>query len=227
MTPMSESSDDALKAERIATTVQRETARQRRLIRLYGLLLLVPLILGGTFLLWGRTDRQVVRSEVQQQVAPVVAAYQEIRPALSATRVLDTVLPSLRTAAQRLDHQDAQVAALTARQDSLTAQVQPWGSTLERYGSTLTRLQASQDSLPELRAALRAVANQQGLLRDSLRSELLMSRNLVTQLGTQLRRQDSLIRILGDPSVLRRRLDLLDRQVDTLKRINRGAVHPQ
>jgi len=55
----------------IAAVVDKELDRRRRLLRLFTVLLAVPLLAALGFAFFGRSDAQMVQQEVQNQVAPV------------------------------------------------------------------------------------------------------------------------------------------------------------
>jgi len=106
---------------RLDLSVQRELARRRRLIRLYLVLLAIPLAVAAGFLLWGRTDRQVVQQEVEQRVKPVESQYREIQPMLDDVRGVSALLPEIRSVDERFqgyaqgqDELQERVAAVTS-----------------------------------------------------------------------------------------------------------------
>jgi hypothetical protein len=179
-TPNPEASDFA-PMQRLAQAVQREQTRRERLGRLYIALLAVPLVILGAFLMYGRSDREVIERAVESRVKPVEIQYQTVQSALGSVRDLDTILPRLNRTARRLDEQFAQMATVARMQDSLVRGVQ-----VSRLDSSISELRAVQRRLSE-----------------------------------QLARQDQIIRALGDPRTLQRRLDVLEGRVDSLRRLTR------
>lgn len=137
---------------RIENAVERELARRRRLLRLYLLLLLIPLGLAVWFLLTGRSDHELVRQTVEERVAPVEQRYQQIAPKLDQVETLDRSLPVVEKAAQQLQAQEKQVETL--RQE--VRAIQP---AVEEIRATQASLSRSSDSgeVKELATRLAAV----------------------------------------------------------------------
>jgi len=101
----------AERRSRIEQTVARDLARRRRMIRVYLALLIVPLAVAAAFMLFGRTDREVVEQEVEQQVAPVWQSYREIEPMLTEVRGVDERIESYERGQSDLEQRVAAVAA--------------------------------------------------------------------------------------------------------------------
>jgi chromosome segregation ATPase len=121
------------RSARIERTVAREMAHRQRLLRLYLLLLVVPLGVAAWFVVAGRSDRQLVQQEVAARVAPVEASYRTIAPKLEQVAELDRVLPVVTGAAEKIDAQRAEVAELGRSQQALAGRVESLSATL---GST-------------------------------------------------------------------------------------------
>ena len=148
------------RSDRIENAVGRELARRRRLLRLYLLLLLVPLGLAAWFLAAGRSDQETLRQTVEDRVAPVEQSYEQIAPKLQQVESLDEALPVVRQAAKQLQEQEKQVAALQDRvekiepemreiqadQASLLRNVQPAGE-VKRLSDQLMRVEGSLKSI--------------------------------------------------------------------------------
>lgn len=92
----------AERSRRIELSVERQVVRRQRLIRLYLVLLAIPLAVAAAFLLWGRTDREIVEQEVEQQVKPIQDSYREIAPMIADVRGVGELLPEIRTVNDRL-----------------------------------------------------------------------------------------------------------------------------
>lgn len=95
----------------VERAVEREMRRQRLLSLLFTVLLIVPIVVGVAFVTFGRTDRQVVRDEVERRVAPLDAATREIAPALA----------EVRSAARFVEQQQAAMVAQQLRIDSIVS----------------------------------------------------------------------------------------------------------
>lgn len=93
--------------------VEREMRRQKRILRFYLLLLLVPVILGIAILIFGRSDRRVVTDEIKKQAPTIVRSeiQDQVRPAIQ-TEVKTQVSSSL-----------GEIGELKTRQESLTNEV--------------------------------------------------------------------------------------------------------
>jgi chromosome segregation ATPase len=109
---------------RIESAVERELARRRRLLRLYLLLLLIPLGIAAWFLVVGRSDHEIFRQTVEQRVAPVEERYQQIAPRLAQVETLDRALPVVEKAAEQLQAQERQVATLEQQVREITPVVE-------------------------------------------------------------------------------------------------------
>ena len=93
--------------------VERETLRQKRLLRFYLSLLLVPVILGVAILIFGRSDRRVVTDEIKKQAPTIVRTeiQEQVRPAIQS-EVKTQVSSSL-----------GEIGEMKARQETLTNEV--------------------------------------------------------------------------------------------------------
>lgn len=131
---------------RIELAVQREMARRRRLMRLYLLLLLIPLGVAGWFVAAGRSDRQIVRQEVREQVAPVAQRYAEIAPKLEQVKGLGELLPAVQSAALAVEAQKTQVSALVKSQETLRQQVTAVSSNVQELVPQVRALSAQPES---------------------------------------------------------------------------------
>ena len=117
-------SRSAPSGDRIENAIERELARRRRLLRLYLLLLLVPLGLAAWFLVAGRSDHETFRQTLEARVAPVEQRYEQIAPKLEQVESLDQALPVVRQAAKQLQEQEKQVETLQDRVDRIEPEVQ-------------------------------------------------------------------------------------------------------
>jgi chromosome segregation ATPase len=138
---------------RIESTVERELARRRRLLRLYLLLLLVPLGLAAWFLLAGRSDQDLFRRTVEERVAPVEERYRQIAPKLDQVETLDQVLPVVARAAEQLQAQQREVKTLRQQVREITPVVQE----IRDNQASLVRGAGSAGEVKELAARLAAM----------------------------------------------------------------------
>jgi len=99
--------------KRVASFVERETQRQKRMLGFYLSLLMIPVLLGVAVLIFGRSDRRVVTDEIKQQAPTIVRGeiQEQVRPAIQ-NEVQTQVSSSLRV-----------IGELKARQESLTNEV--------------------------------------------------------------------------------------------------------
>jgi len=136
------------RSERIELAVQRDLARRRRLMLLYLLLLLIPLGVGGWFIVIGRSDQKAIVASVNQHFARKIQQVQD----------LDKVLPTVQSAAQQIDVQKAQVGALVQGQEKLQRQLTEVKSGVEKLEPQVRALRtvapAPPDFAPKLQARL-------------------------------------------------------------------------
>jgi signal transduction histidine kinase len=99
--------------------VERETRRQKRMLRVFLALLMIPLILGVALLVFGRSDRQAVLDELRKQAPPIVRSeiQEQVRPAIQS-EVKTQVTSSLGV-----------ISEIKERQESLTNEVNQIKST--------------------------------------------------------------------------------------------------
>jgi small-conductance mechanosensitive channel len=193
--------------ERIEQAVQLEHSRRRRMLRLYSVLLLVPIGIFIVLLVFGRSDRQTLEQAVDMRVKPVEAQYQAIQPALDSIHGLDTILPRVNRAAQYFDTQAARLSSLARTQESLTQAVAGIPEQIRMIDGRLQQFDALRTDVPRIREQL-----------THLQSNLTDIRALQDRLGMELNRQDRAIKALGDPTVLRQRMDVLEHRLDSMGR---------
>lgn len=140
-------------SSRIESAVERELARRRRLLRLYLLLLLVPLGLAAWFLLAGRSDHELFRRTVEARVAPVEEHYRQIAPKLDQVETLDQALPVVERAAEQLQAQEKEVKTLRQQVQEITPAVQE----IQANQASLLREVGSSGEVKELSARLAAM----------------------------------------------------------------------
>jgi ABC-type Fe3+-citrate transport system substrate-binding protein len=136
--------------DRIENAVERELARRRRLLRLYLLLLLVPLGLAAWFLVAGRSDHKILRETVEQRVAPVEKRYERIAPKLERVERLDEDLVVVQQAAEQLQAQEKQVETLQRQVQEIAPAVRE----IQASQTSLLRTVQSAGELKELSARL-------------------------------------------------------------------------
>jgi chromosome segregation ATPase len=140
-------------SSRIESAVERELARRRRLLRLYLLLLLVPLGLAAWFLLAGRSDHDLFRRTVDERVAPVEERYRQIAPKLEQVETLDRALPVVERAAEQLQAQEKQVETLQQQVQEITPVVRE----VQANQASLLREAGASGEVKELSARLAAM----------------------------------------------------------------------
>jgi DNA repair exonuclease SbcCD ATPase subunit len=106
----------------VEKAVDREMRRQRLLSLLFTVLLIVPVVVGVAFVAFGRTDRQVVRDEVEQRVAPLDAATREIVPALAEVKNAASLVQQQRVA---MVEQQQRIDDLVGAQERLELRMRP------------------------------------------------------------------------------------------------------
>ncbi len=107
------------RSRRIEQTVARDLARRRRLIRVYLLLLLVPLIAVAAHMVVGRTDRKIVEDEVR----PVKESYEKIAPVLAEVGEVGELLPEIRAVGDRFQNYEQGQQALDRRVNEVAAEI--------------------------------------------------------------------------------------------------------
>lgn len=157
-------------SSRIESAVERELARRRLLLRLYLLLLLVPLGLAAWFLFSAGSEMRA-QEELDGRLAEVQESYEEIAPKLEQVESLDEALPVVERAAEQLQAQEK-------RFESLQRQVR-------QIVPAVREIEANQ-------AALMRNAEPSGELRELSSRLAAMERNLegVQQLSARLSRQE-------------------------------------
>jgi chromosome segregation ATPase len=141
-------------SSRIENAVERELARRRRLLRLYLLLLLIPLGIAAWFLVVGRSDHELFQETVEQRVAPVEERYQQIVPKLEQVETLDRALPVVEKAAEQLQAQEKQVETLAQQVREITPVVE---EIQVKQASLLRVMESPPPEVRELTARLAAV----------------------------------------------------------------------
>jgi chromosome segregation ATPase len=143
------------RSDRIENAVGRELARRRRLLRLYLLLLLVPLGVAAWFLVAGRSDQESFRQAVEDRVAPVEQSYERIAPKLKQVESFDEALPIVQQAAEQLKTQEKQVATLQQQVEEIGASQTIMMRTIEPAGEVnelSNRLKKVEGSLQSIQA---------------------------------------------------------------------------
>jgi hypothetical protein len=150
------------RTDRIENAVERELARRRRLLRLYLLLMLVPLGLAAWFLAAGRSDQATFRQTVEERVAPVEQSYEKVASKLEQVENLD--LPMVQQAAEKLQEQEKQVAAL---QDQVV-EIRASQTTILRTIEPAGELKELSDRLMMIEGRLKNVQAQQSEIQRDL-----------------------------------------------------------
>src|SRR4051812_39926427 len=99
---MSESdlgSDESRRAASLKRAVKRADRDHARWMRFYVMLLVVPIVIAGSILTAGRSDRDAISAEVNEAIDPIRADLQGVRPELAVLtqqiRQLDGVREAL------------------------------------------------------------------------------------------------------------------------------------
>lgn len=159
------------RTERIENTVEREMARRRRLLRLYLLLMLVPLGLAAWFLAAGRSDQETLRQTVEARVAPVEQSYERIAPKLEQVESFDEALPIVEQAAKQLQEQEKQVAALQQQVQDIVPEmreIRASQTTILRTIEPAGELKELSDRLMTIEGRLKNVQAQQSEIQRDL-----------------------------------------------------------
>lgn len=166
-------SRSAPSGDRIENAVERELARRRRLLRLYLLLLLVPLGLAAWFLVAGRSDHEIFRQTVEDRVAPVEQRYEQIAPRLEQVESLDEALPVVRQAAKQLQEQEKQVETLQDQVEEIVPamrEIQTQQASILRTVQPAGELKELSDRLMRVERSLTSVQAQQSEIQRDLRT---------------------------------------------------------
>ena len=145
---------------RIESAVERELARRRRLLRLYLLLLLIPLGLAAWFLVMGRSDHEALRQAVDERVAPVEKSFQQVAPKLQQVETLVAqAQPLVEKAADQLQAQEKQVETLRQEVRELKPEVQE----IKANQASFVRGMEASGEVKELSARLATVERNQAV----------------------------------------------------------------
>jgi len=161
----------APRGDRIENAVERELARRRRLLRLYLLLLLVPLGLTAWFLVAGRSDQDTFRQAVENRVAPVEQRYERIAPKLDQMESFDEALPIVRQAAKQLQEQEKQVETLQDQVEKIVPEMQQIRASQTSIMRTIEpagELKELSDRLMAVEGSLKGVQAQQSEIQRDL-----------------------------------------------------------
>jgi DNA repair exonuclease SbcCD ATPase subunit len=180
---------------RIENAVERELARRRRLLRLYLLLLLVPLGLAAWFLAFGRSDQEIVHQTVEQRVAPVEARYEQIAPKLEQVESLDKTLPVVQQAAKQLQAQGKQVETLRQQVQEIAPAVQQIQAQQRQVATLQQRVQEIEPAVKQVQAdqvALRRTMETPGDVKELTARLAAMERNIADVEARQVQVQRDL-----------------------------------
>lgn len=182
------------RAARIAGAVEREMSARRRMLVLFAVLLLVPLVTGVIALRSARTDHQ--------RFVAVESTVEDVQPAIEQIRGLDTVLPRVAAASAALGKQAADVKALQENQQAIRRQLAPTEATLRELTPQLEAVRQAVASLSEVQTRLRAqdtqitrIARQQTVLQarqDSHFARVQASEDILHRLSRLEVKSDSL-----------------------------------
>ena len=197
-------SDPFPPAERIRLAAAREAQRSSRVIWFYGILSLAAIVAAILFLRYGQTDRQLVQSEVQAQVAPVRAEVEQARPALQEVKQLGTLAAEVRN-----------LGAVASEVQGTVAKVQEHGAEIQDLKS---RTEAVATTMNEREAQLNTLRTEAQTLRteiSSLREEQVAARQRFDEIARNVK---------VDLSQFRAQLNTRDREI--INRIERERLQP-
>lgn len=149
--------------------VERETRRRKRLLRFYLAMLAVPLLLAAAVLLFGRSDRQMVREELKTQAPAVVrqVAGDQFAPAIQ-TEVQNQITPTITQINELKTSQAAiaeEVKTLSASNAKLTPEdVETIRQSGERFARQETAIKELQTQTAAISSQLRNLSDIQGKL---------------------------------------------------------------
>ncbi|HEX7183540.1 MAG TPA: hypothetical protein VF756_17025 [Thermoanaerobaculia bacterium] len=126
-------------SSRIESAVERELARRRRLLRLYVLLLFIPLGVAAWFLFSAGSEMRT-QEVLDDRLDQVQERYEQIAPKLDQVETFDKALPVVQQAAEQLQAQEKQV-------ETLQRQVQAVSSNVQEIAPVVQEIQANQASL--------------------------------------------------------------------------------
>jgi len=136
---------------RVERAVEREMRRQIILAVLFTVLLLVPLGLAGFYFVFGRTDRQVVRDEVERRVEPVARMARDAQPALAE---IQTTAAAVRAQQAAVEEQRGRVDTLVQDQEHVRSQVLQLSEHVPQLEASLVEARQVGAGVAELRATL-------------------------------------------------------------------------
>ena len=124
--------------------VEREARRQKRMLTLYLLLLLVPLLLGIALLKFGNSDRQMVLEEIRKQAPPIVRSQiqEQVKPAIQS-EVQTQVTSSLGDIGEIKERQESLTNDINQIKSSFSVRLTPEEiATLKRSSALILQKEA-------------------------------------------------------------------------------------
>ncbi len=110
MNPTTELNDYEQLAQRVSRTVERENRRRGRAVRLFFVLLLVPLAAAVAILLTGMTDTEWVRENAR------VAVESDLKAVRKTAHEIGEVLPEVKEAVSKVEETNRRVEVVEQRQ---------------------------------------------------------------------------------------------------------------
>ncbi|HUQ33198.1 MAG TPA: hypothetical protein VM095_13840 [Pyrinomonadaceae bacterium] len=153
--------------------VEREIRRRKRLLRLYLMLLIIPVALGIIVLIFGRSDRRLVTDEIQTQASTIVQKEigEQIKPTIQS-EVQNQVAPTLGQIDELKTRQDATAKALREENNYLKYQLHQLNSDvieklnkLDAFNDRLIRLerQRFEDRIKKLENRIESLSVRPGV----------------------------------------------------------------
>lgn len=201
--------NDPGRQTRIEKAVEKETRRRKRLLILYSLFLVIPFGMGVGFLMYGHSDREILKTELDRRLAPVEAAVEQAEPALQQVRDM----------AVRVSAQEERLDRLSREQEPLLKLTTP----------NYAQLSLNQRFETEL-ASIRNLLTQQDKLLSALVNDQNKIKNEQTRIDSELKRladRVSAVRPTSYDEILQEHARLLERMQNELRSLTKRKVDRQ
>jgi chromosome segregation ATPase len=218
MTNVEIPSTDPGRSRRIEEIVGREMNRSRNLLRLYSILLVIPLGACALYYHYGRTDLALVQREVNANIAPFQRIVEQTEPALA----------QVRQTAGRLSAQETRLESLVREQEAIAAAAQALPQELQQIDSIRTEIDQRMESVEAMNKDLSgSVGHSLTLINDQIASVSQHQNQIEHELGNLSARVERL-NPSGYDDQFHKQQELIDSLRKKIQEIEQGErVKPQ
>jgi uncharacterized protein YoxC len=165
---------DAQRPGRVEKAVEKEIRRRKRLLIVYGSLLIIPIAVASLYVKTGVTDQELVT----RQVEPIRRTLSQVEPALA----------QVRTADARLSQQQARIDSLQEKQSAMFDRIQPVASRVDELNQRVSGISADLSRQRDLFAGVQQTASSAAARDAEIRAQLAALANTQQQMT---RRQEA------------------------------------